>query len=972
MKSMSLRYLPALLILLIAGACKPQKTRVERSFPRPVAPSTTQEGAPPTSTTPKRAELPKEPPGDLLPKDPAVRYGVLPNGMTFYIRSNAKPENRADLRLVVNSGSLNEDDDQQGLAHFLEHMAFNGTKNFEKKALVDYLQKMGMKFGAHVNAYTSFEETVYFLRAPTDDPEILDTSLQILEDWAGGITLDPEEIDKERGVVIEEWRLSLGAQSRVQNKQIPLLFKGARHPDRMPIGKNEILETAPQEAFQRYYQRWYRPDLMAVVAVGDFNAEEMEQKIREQFKDLPRPLEPANRPSYDVPDHEETLFAAITDPELTQSNITIYYKHPKKPSGTYSSYRQSLVSSLAETMLNRRLIERAREAEPPYISAYTGQSSLALNKNLVVQSASIKEGDFRQGLVALLEESRRVEQHGFTQTELEREKADLLRSIAKAYEERDKTSSAAYAGEYQRNFLNGESFPGIEVEKQLFEKFLPTITLDEVNRFADGWFTTANRVIFVTAPEREDINLPTQEDIYSMIAEVEQKDLPAFEDQVVEKNLLEAVPTPGSIVESSRVEDMNITEWRLSNGIRVILKPTDFKNDQIIFNATSPGGNSLVPVEQYIPAVTTTSILSASGIGEFNATQLEKKLQDKRVGVSPFISDFSEGLSGGGSPKDMETLFQLIYLHFTAPNFSEQAFKSMQSRLKAMVANRMASPGAVFQNEITAELFGDHPRHQPMSAALLEKMNLQQSEAIFRERFADASDFLFVFVGNFTPEAMKPLVETYLGSLPNLNRNETWKDTNEKIKPGKKEVTVHKGLEQKASVQLIFHGPGAWTSDNRLHLSALNDIIKIRLYDTLREEKGGTYGVSVSGSISKEPKEAYVNQISFGCSPENVDELVGLTLKELKNIAANGVEESYLVKMRETKLRSYEESSKNNGFWVSNLAFVYEHGFDPKRLLVYNDRVKAITMEDIRKAAQTFYNQDNMLEAVLYPAKAAE
>jgi len=944
-------HLVLLAAMAVLMACEPHKRQTQRAVPRPVAPPTTSQTEPP------------------LPKDPAVRHGQLANGLTYYIRENQEPANRAELRLVVNAGSLLEEDDQQGLAHFLEHMAFNGTKNFEKKAMVNYLQSIGMEFGAHVNAMTNFEETVYLLRVPTDDEGIVDTAFQMLDDWATGISLDPEEVEAERGVVIEEWRLSLGAQNRVRQQQIPKIFYGARHAERIPIGKKDILENAPVEALRRFYQRWYRPDLMAVIAVGDFDGAAMEKRIRKQFEDLKKPKQPAKRTVFQVPDHEETFFLSITDPELTQSEINIYYKHPSAPSGTKSAYRASLVTSLAETMLNRRLAERSQTADPPFIYGYTGESNLARTKSLIVQAAAVKDGNFRDALVALLEASRQVALHGYTQSEFDREKKGMLRNIAKAYEERDKTRSAVYAGEYQRNFLVNESFPGIEVEYELYKTLLPTITLAEVNKVADDWFKETNRVIFVTAPEKEKDQLPSKETILGIIDEVSRKDVPAYEDRALEQELLNTVPDAGEIVSESKIEAMDITEWTLSNGAKVILKPTDFKNDQVLFRGNSPGGNSLVEDDDIMAAITTTAILNASGLGDFDAIQLNKKLQGKRVGVSPFLGTTTEGLSGGASTKDIETLFELIYLTFTGPRFDEAPFESIKSRWQSMVANRLANPNVVFQNRISEAMYGDHPRHLPMSMERLEGMDLETSRKIYEDRFADASDFTFFFVGNFDHDKLRPLVETYLASLPSLDRKETWRDTGDRIKEGKQDVIVRKGLEPKATVRLFFHGPAEWTSENRLNLSALNDIIKLRLYDTLREEKGGTYGVGVGGSIDKEPTPSYLNRISFGCSPENVEELVQETLKELKRLAEEGVEESYLVKMRETKLRNYEDQVRSNNFWISNLAFVYQYGFDPTRLLDYEDRVKAIDNEDIRKAAKTFYNSENFIKAVLLPEK---
>ena len=914
--------------------------------------------------TPVLAQLTPDSP---VPVDTGVVIKTLPNGLTYYIRANAKPEKRAELRLVVNAGSILEDEDQRGLAHFLEHMAFNGTTHFEKQELVDFLMSIGMRFGADVNAYTSFDETVYSLHVPTDDAAIMDKSFLILKDWAHGISFDPEEVDKERPVVVEEWRLGKSAASRIRDKQFPLLFKDSIYAERLPIGSKEVVETAPISRIRDFYKDWYRPDLMAVVAVGDFDAAEVEKLIVKHMGSIPAVENPRERPLPQVPGHKETLVSIETDPELTRSDIDIMYKHNASATKTMKDWRQSIVRGMYRGMLNQRLGERTREANPPYLFAYNSMSNMVRSKAFFNQAAAVKEGAFEEGLTALLEESARAKKHGFTQSELDRMKVEMLRSMEQSYNERDKTESVNYASQYVYHYLESSPIPGIENAKKFYDMVLPGITLEEVNRAADRWITDDNRVILVSAPEKEGLELPKREDLLKLIDEVSKRDVKPYEDKVSDAPLVAAEPKGGSVTKEKHIEELGVTVWTLSNGVRVVLKPTELKNDEVTMTAFSPGGSSLVDDKDYMPAITATGVVGLSGLATFDSIELQKKLAGKVAGVYPTISELQEGLRGFASPKDLQTLFELTYLHFTAPRATDQALQSIKTRWQASLKNRLADPGAVFSDKMRAHMYNNHPRRQPLTEASLDKLDAKKSLEIYRERFADASDFTFIFVGNIDLKSMKPMVAKWLGGLPSTNRKENWRDIGVNYATGSDRLEVRKGLEPKSSVQMVFHGDAAWNLKDRYALSSLAQVLRIRLREVLREDMGGVYGVSVQGSLIKRPQEMYSSVVAFGCDPANVDDLISAVKKEIKNIQDNGVEKSYMDNVKEMQLRSFEEGSQQNGFWSANLRFYFDYDVDPLRILGYKERVEALTSERLQEAARKYFDDERLLIGVLFP-----
>lgn len=912
------------------------------------------------SALPRGADAP-------LPVDSSITIGQLENGLKYYIRVNRKPEQRAEVRLAVNAGSILEDEDQQGLAHFVEHMAFNGTEHFAKQELIDYLESMGMRFGPDLNAYTSFDETVYMLQIPTDSSKIVETAFRILQEWAYRVSFEPEEIEKERGVVIEEWRSGRGADARMRDQQFPILFKDSRYAKRLPIGQKAVLDTFHHETLRRFYRDWYRPDMMAVVAVGDFDKSHIEHLIKTHFSVIPPSPAPRKREFYPVPDHREPLFAIATDPEANGSRVSVYYKRDAREQNSHAAYRRSLVEALYDGMFNQRLDELRRRPEPPFLFAFSGQGRFVRTKEVYVISAGVKEDQVASGLETLLIEAARVRRFGFTATELQRQKIEMLRAMEQAYQERDKTESRVYAAEYLRNFLSGEPIPGIEYEYRLYQKLIPEITLAEVNRLAKELLTEHNRVVLVNLPEKEGIAVPNPAELQAVFQKAARATITPYLDRVSDAPLLPVSPLPGKIIAEKQFTEIGVSEWTLSNGVRVVLKATDFQNDEVIFSAYSPGGNSLLPDRDYIAAVTAATIVSQGGVGDFSQIELQKKLAGKVVAVSPGIGALTESFSGSASPRDLETLFQLIHLYFTAPRMDSTAYLSYRSRIKGFLQNRSADPESAFEDTIEVVMAQRHFRSRPWSEELLEEMDLARSFAIYRERFADASDFTFIFVGNLNLAALRPLVETYLGSLPSLNRGETWKDVGIRPPAGVLRKEVRRGREEKSKVRIIFTGPFQWNRQNRYDINALAALLRIKLRETLREDLGGTYGVGVRASPSRYPEPGYEFAISFGCAPGRVEELIQSVFQQIDSLKQFGAGDKYLQKIKETQRRQYETDLKENTYWLNSLQFYYFNGENPLNILDYPQYVEKLNAAGIRKAAQAYLNENNYALFILYP-----
>ena len=899
--------------------------------------------------------------------DPNTTFGKLDNGLTYYIRPNKRPENRAELRLVVNVGSIVEDADQQGLAHFVEHMAFNGTKNFKKQALIDYLESIGVKFGAHLNAYTSFDETVYMLQVPTDSASQLATAVQILEEWAHNLAFDEKEIDRERGVVREEWRLSRGAWMRMNDVTWPVLFKGSRYAERLPIGKVEIIDTASYETIRRFYRDWYRPDLMSVVAVGDFDRTKMEALIRKHFSRLERPSSPRPREYYEIPDQPGTDAIVAVDKEADMAGVDITYRHPVSSYKSEADFRQQLVERLMNSLLSARMEELRTKPNPPFAFAWGGKYSTSPTKDFFNLSAMTPEDKVLPAFEAIVLEAERARTHGFTETEFERQKVELIRGLERQFEERDKTESNRLVREYVQHALGEGFLPGIEGRLQLTQRLLPTITLSEVNRLAATLVTRENRVITVQAPEKAGVTMPTEAELLAALKRIESQSVTAYNDEVSDAPLM-AVTGPGkAVVNTTRNEKLGLVEWKLANGIRVIVKPTDFKNDEVVMRAYSPGGSSLVDDATYDAVSNAVGAIAQSGVGAFNQVALGKKLAGKVAYVSPTVGSLNEGLRGGGSPKDIETLMQLTNLYFTAPRADSGSFESYRTMLSTFLKNRGSTPDGRMQDTLSVTLSQYHPRAKPFSTKTLESMDLNKAYEFYRERFGDASDFTFVFVGNIDTTAFKPLVEKYLGTLPANGRTEKWRDIGMRYPKGRIEKTVTAGIEPQSSVRTVITGDFEWSDRNRHLLTSTAHVLRIMLREVLREELSGTYGVMVNASASHQPVDVYRIDIGFGCAPERVPEMTSAMLATLDSLKRFGPSESNLHKVKETQRRERELKLKENNFWADHIEAAIRNGDDPMAIINEDKMTDELTAEAIKAAANKYFDLTNSVRVVLYP-----
>jgi zinc protease len=912
-----------------------------------------------------QARVPKK-----IPSDPNVRIGKLPNGLTYYIRKNAEPKNRAELRLVVKAGSILENKQQLGLAHFTEHMSFNGTKNFKKQELVDFLEKSGVNFGADLNAYTSFDETVYQLQLPTDSMDVFKKGFQILEDWAHNVSFENEEIDKERGVVIEEWRLGQGAEERMRAKYFPVLLKGSMYAERIPIGTKENLETFKYETVKQFYKDWYRPDLQAVSVVGDFDVNAVEALIKKHFGSIPKAVNPKPRTKFGIPSQKETGISIVTDPENQYNIVQVFYKQPSIPEAkTDVEYRASIVRSLFNTMISLRLQELVQSGEAPFVFANSSYGKLIGDKDaFILMAITMDAGKVNEALEKLLEENERVRRFGFTKGELERAKATMLSGMESLYNERDKTKSINYVEEYVRNFLTNEPIPGIAWEYNLYKKEMPGITLNEVNALISKWIKPTDRAVVIMAPESGKEKLPKEKDVLATM-NMTFKDIFAYEDKTIDEPLISTPPTAGKVTNIKMLPEVEAVELQLSNGAKVILKPTDYKNDEIVISAISKGGTSLAPDADYQSASNASIAVMYGGVGNFDIMSLQKAMAGKNVFIAPSVSLYTEGITGSTTPKDLETAMQLIYLYFTNPRKDENSFKIVKQQLEASLANKGKDPSSVFLDTVSYVMSNYHPRRKPMTMASLNDIDYNKAYDIYKQRYANAGDFIFTFVGNFNPQQMIPLVEKYIASLPSNNTTEQWKDLGIRYPKGTVTRVVKKGQEDQASVRLFFTGDASYSDLEVTQLDQLCSILGIRLREVLREDQGGVYGVGVRGNISRVPNETYSVSISFGCAPANVDKLIDLVMQEIAKLKADGASQVNIDKVTAEDVRSLEKDLKENNYWQYNLEQKALYGEDPKTILEDMSNLKKMTVQRSKEMANKYFSMENFAKMVLLPEK---
>jgi zinc protease len=905
-----------------------------------------------------------------VPLDTAVVSGRLPNGIRYLLRRNGRPEKRVALRLAVNAGSVLEDDDQRGLAHFVEHMAFNGTRRFEKQSIVDFLERSGVRFGADLNAGTGADETVYQMDVPTDSAKVLETAVQILADWAGGVTFDSAEVVRERGVVLEEWRQGQGAGSRIANKQRPIVLQGSRYAIRLPIGDTATISHANPSALRRFYRDWYRPDLMTVVAVGDVDPQRLRALVTREFGSIPAARSPRPRPTFGVPAHAQPLVSVVTDREATGTLVSVLYKRPAQPLGTVSAARRDLVEALADIMLNGRLSEIAQRADPPYLGAGVGGGRWVRSAELFSATARVKDGEVPRGLEAVLAEVERVRRTGFTASELDRAKRNMLRAYEQQYAERDKTSSDVLVGRLVDYALTGDPLPPPAWEWAEAQRVVPGVTLADVNGSLAARIDGASRVIAVQAPEREGVAVPTREQLLAVFDRVAAATLTAYADSAADSPLVPNLPTAGRITGTRTIPELGVTEWTLSNGGRVVLKPTDFKADEVLFQAFGPGGASVVADSDYVAASLAAQIVPQGGLGAFDRVALQKRLAGTAATVSPYIGSLSQGLGGGSSPKDLRTMFELAYLTLTAPRADTNAYAAVRARLEAYLATRGNSPQAVFQDTVMVTMAQHHPHARPLTTATLQEIELPRAMRLYRDRFAGAGGFTYVLVGAFQPDSVRPLVEQYLASLPAPADRDSARDDGQRPPTGVVTRTVRKGVEPRASTQLLFTGPMAYSREERLALGALGDVLDIRLRERIREALGGTYGVGVSTSAQRIPYQAYQISIGFTSAPERTDELTTAIFQELDSVKTKGPTADEIAKVRETALRELETAEKQNRWWLGSLVDALQAGEDPRTVLAQRAQYQALAPALVQEAARKYLDTANYARFTLLPENA--
>ncbi len=913
-----------------------------------------------------KASIPEE----NIPVDANVKIGKLENGLTYYIRNNGKPEDKVELRLVVNAGSIMESDRQLGLAHFMEHMNFNGTKNFEKNDLVDYLQSIGVKFGADLNAYTSFDETVYILPIPSDDPEKLEKGFQIIEDWAHNTTLSEEAIDGERGVVLEELRLRLGADERMQRITLPKMMYGSKYADRLPIGTKENLENFTYDDVRDYYKKWYRPDLMAVVAVGDLDVSVMEEKIKNHFSGIAMSENPAKRESYELPNHDETLVAIASDKEAAFSQVQVIYKdtYESPKIKTLADYRESLVKNLFSTLINNRLDELRNSSNPPFVfgfSYYGG--TFARTKNAYQSFAQTSPDGQLKGLKAILEENERVKRYGFQEGEFERAKKSLLARLEKQYNDRDKRESGRLVGSYVRHYLNEQPIPGIEWVFDTTKKLLPTVKLEEIGVLINDFLHDNNRVIVLTGPEKEGLTQVTEDQVKTLLDQVKTDDIKAYTDEAVRDALITKMPVPGTISKSTSNNQLGTTTLELSNGATVTYKKTDFKNDEVLFRAYSHGGTSLYSDADHIATSFANRGLAEAGIGGLSLTDINKFMSGKIANVSPSIGGFSENFRGSAAPKDLETLFQMVHLYFTSLNKDDEAYSSYLSKQKSFLGNLMANPQFYFQDQLGRIRNEGNSRYTGFpTAEKLDAADYNLAYQKYQERFADAGDFHYFLVGNIDETKVADYAKTYLASLPGKNSNESYVPTKFRRKDAFQKHIINRGKDPKSNVSISWEEEIPYDEKTAMNIGALGEILTIKLVERLREQEGGVYGVGARGSLSKISYSLLTFNISFPCGPENVDKLIDAALAEVNKIKEEGVTPEDLNKVKETYLVQRKEAIKTNDFWATNLLRMHQEGRAAGEVLSYEDKVNNLNAKDIQAVAKK-YLDDKYFLGILMP-----
>ncbi len=937
----------------------------------------------PAAATPatRKPALPRLAPlnlNDPLPIGPQVKVGKLANGLTWYIQPNRKPENKLELRLVVKAGSILEDEDQRGLAHFTEHMAFNGSRHFKKHELVSYLQSTGVKFGADLNAYTSFDETVYVLPVPSENKQAVDKAFLVLQDWAQGLTLNDADIDKERDIILEELRLGKGAGDRMQKVLMPKIYNGSRYAERLPIGQEDTLRNFKPEALRRFYRDWYRPDLMAVVVVGDIAPAEAEKLIKKHFDGLKNPAQERPRNYAAIPARTDAEALVVTDREAGPAGILIRYPvQPFQERETVGGYREQLVEALFSGMLNARLQELAQLPNPPFLGASSALGRLTPRYRSYNAAASLAAGGATAAIDALVQENERARRYGFTAAELERVKKTMMRTYARAWNERDKTDSSVHADELMRNFLEGESIPGIDAEYRYVTELGPGIGLDEINAYARATIPAdSGKLVIYTGPSQAKGEagsaLPTGAELLAAVTTAERSEVRAHDEKAVAGALMDKPPAPGRIVATSVDAHLGLTHLTLSNGVKVILKPTTFRNDQVLMSAARFGGQSLFDDKDMFSARYADTIVAAMGLKDFSPLDLRKVLAGKAAAVNAGLGSNTDVVAGAAGAADVETMLQMAWLKFAGVRRDEGLYQSFIGKQMELARNRQSQPGALFGDTLVATLYGNNPRApRALRPEDIARIDLDRAIAIYRQRFSSAKDLTFILVGSFDVEAIKPLLATYLGSLPTPAIPTAYRDLGLRPVKGVVKREVKSGLEDKSTVSLTFTGPAEVSDMEELRLSALTEVMNIRIIDVLREKLGLIYGGGMEGSMTRVPYAHYTVGVTLPTGPKNVDKVLQATFAEIERVRNQGPDQGDLDKVKANWLQTYRKSLQENGYWLAVLQTSLTEGTDPGTILSVDKEVQSLSVADLKRTAQRYLTPENYVQVVLNPETAA-
>ena len=909
---------------------------------------------------------------EKLPMDPEVRYGKLDNGLTYYIRHNEQPKQRAEFHIAQAVGAILEEDHQNGLAHFLEHMAFNGTEHFPGKGIINYFESVGVHFGSNINAYTSIDETVYRLSdVPTYREGIIDSALLVMHDWSCGLSLLGEEIDAERGVILEEWRTGRTAQRRMWKQMRALMYPGTQYAKRDVIGDTAVINNFEHQAIRDYYHRWYGPDNQAIIVVGDINVDTIEAKIKALWATVPRRENFGERPIYTVNHNDKPLVAIVTDPEAQGTRITMEYKFDQLPEALQSTaqdYMLTLMRDLACSMLNNRFTDLSLNPEASFAGAGCQYGEAAKKMDAFYAVIIPKEGRETDAFNDLIYQLEKMHRYGFTNAELERVKNDKLNNIEKYYNERNTRKNITLARECIRNFENGEPMPGAEWERDFVQAMLPRLSLEAVNRVAQS-LIHPNPTIAISAPEKEQVHIPSPEAILAAVTGQGDLAIEAPQEEVIDTQLVKKAPRKGSIKSKGYNEGFGFTEWTLSNGIKVVIRPTDFKADEILMQAFSKGGLSQVKTEDLPSAQLATTIVGMSGLGAFTAPQLEKALAGKTVSVNPEITENFERIHGSSSIKDLETMLQLTYLYFTAPRKDEEAYQTTMNVLRSQLANRDKNPKITFSDSIQMMASNHSERTQLMTVELLDRVQLDKALEIFKARFANPADFTFIFVGNIDPKDPKvqEMICQWLGSLKTKKTREEVIDHHVRVPAGvhknyftrKMETTTASNRIQYTSYDIPY------SMDNDLNVEMIGRILSKRYLESIREREGGSYGVRTYGDLSILPVPRAALIMQFDTDPQKQERLMQIIHEEVQTIVDNGPRADDLQKEKESLLKDFQEDLENNKYWRTTLYLYYMYGINNIR--DYKPAVEAITAETVQQTLKKIVDSGNMFEVVMFP-----